>query len=395
MSEVADIARLQALLQLSPPPPVRRTLMEALGFLHYENPHSDFLAWLLDPRSSTEGTPLLHALLKHARVEVELGEPEAVEREVAAGGDRADIVVSWPDFTLVIENKVWSHEGNGQCARYLASFKIENPAVGRLLFLDLRGRWPASVTTGDPRVVVLSYLDLLAILEGTAVSDARTRVLMEEYAASLAQLTARRTVMEKPQMSSSTREYIAAQAALGRMAQAAHQESESFIRWVVQVLEEKLQNLLGDDLVCDETFGCAWLFRRKGWARGGLGYGVAYSAEARPGRRLLPDYPHLVGVRVQPIEGADVTADQPALTTELVGWLRQHWSNEIMMSDEKVLASQSNLRNDNQWWAWYASMPPSADEDWDRWSDRVVSAVVRSVEKLAAPLDAFASRSGT
>lgn len=393
VSEVTDIERLRALRRISAPEPARRILMDALGFLHYENPHSDFLAWLLDPRSDTDGTPLLRALLEHAGIDRDLGKPQLIDREVVAGGDRPDIVVSWGDFTLVIENKVWSNEGDRQCARYLASFEIHTPAVGRLVYLNLGGKWPPSVRASDPRVVVLSYVDLLVILRRVAetVADTRTRVLIDEYAAALEQLTARETMTDKPKMSSSTREYVAGQEALARIAQLAHQESEDFIRWTVQTQQQKLREILGDDLVCDKAFGYAWVFRRKAWQRGGLGYGVAYSSEVRPGRRLLPDYQHLVGLRVQPIESADVRADHPRLTRDLVAWLRHGWSNDIAVVDEGEPVSPDDLRNDNRWWAWYRSMPPRTDEDWSAWSDRIVNAVARSAETLTASLDRFAA----
>ena len=109
----------------------RTNLFEALGVLDSESPHSDYLAWLLDPAGPLDGGGLLERLLAYAGVEpMPDGEP-TVEREVWLPTGRLDIRVSYDAFTLIIENKVWSGEGDRQVSRYLHGANIASPEVGK------------------------------------------------------------------------------------------------------------------------------------------------------------------------------------------------------------------------------------------------------------------------
>ena len=120
-------------------------ILAVMNKLDNENAHSDVIRWLLDPLAARNVAPA--ALLKLAEA---LDEPEewkarisraidrgalAVRREVVIGLDgedpaaleRVDIVVSGPDFLLAIENKVWSHEHDGQTETYARWFEGFRP----------------------------------------------------------------------------------------------------------------------------------------------------------------------------------------------------------------------------------------------------------------------------
>lgn len=202
---------LNRLLELAPRFPARKrklTLFESIDVLNLENPHSDFIAWLLDDSGPLTDCWLLRALLARVAAEGEWSGAPIVEREVATALGRADIVVKWDTFKLIIENKVWSLEGADQVGRYLRAFEIRSPRDGRLIFLSPHGKWPRSVPLGDERVVALNYLELANLVDaglssGLESTD-RGRIFAQEYRDSVKRLL-RVSDMQKPKISEATR----------------------------------------------------------------------------------------------------------------------------------------------------------------------------------------------
>ena len=117
--------------------------------LNLENPHSDFIAWLLDPRGPLSGNWLLRALLGRVAPEQPWpGDDAVVEREVVVEGGRLDIRISWDAFVLIIENKVWSGQGVYQIARYDPK-SLRLPTAGSFTSRRTDMAQPASMTRTD------------------------------------------------------------------------------------------------------------------------------------------------------------------------------------------------------------------------------------------------------
>ena len=161
-----------------------------------ENAHSDVIRWLLDPREAPNVAPaLLRAMASTLpettswldRIEVAIRTGHlSVRREVLIGketaeptaADRIDIVVSGADFSLAIENKVWSQEHHDQTTTYW--HWLERLPAGFLragVFLSPEGL-PASCKEFRP----LSYVQLLGLL----VQASRHRTLRPAERAVLA-----------------------------------------------------------------------------------------------------------------------------------------------------------------------------------------------------------------
>jgi hypothetical protein len=164
-------------------------MLSIIGRTRYESHHSAMLAWLLDPRGKHSlGTTLLASLLRLCgRSEVSdlhLHRARA-EVEVPRSDTRADIVVSAPGVTLIIENKVDAGEQERQCERLYEHFGADPGAV--FVFLTPTGRAPRTAT-GPAREAwtTLSYKDLARLVEAalrspTTSVNASGRSTAENY----------------------------------------------------------------------------------------------------------------------------------------------------------------------------------------------------------------------
>jgi len=120
--------------------------LSIIGRSRREAYHSAILAWLLNPQGRHGlGASLLRAVLRACGGDVEGDLRDTLcKQEVQRDGTRADVVVSGPGFTLVIENKVDAGEQPRQCDRIFEQFG-QDPGA-RFLFLTPSGRKPASAT---------------------------------------------------------------------------------------------------------------------------------------------------------------------------------------------------------------------------------------------------------
>jgi hypothetical protein len=99
----------------------------------------------------------------------------SVRREVVFGRewadedsrDRLDVLITGPDFVLVIENKLWSPEHSGQTASYWR-WLARQPVLAGGLLLSPAGEPPLT-----PGFTAVSYMDLLGcLLDGPAAGAA-------------------------------------------------------------------------------------------------------------------------------------------------------------------------------------------------------------------------------
>jgi hypothetical protein len=107
--------------------------MEIVGYPHYENVCSNFLAFFFDPEGPHGlGSLFLDALVGAVGIEdaaEELGGNVSVEREVFTGaGNRIDLLVKSDSHAVLIENKIFTAVANPfeDYTAYLRSLKNES-----------------------------------------------------------------------------------------------------------------------------------------------------------------------------------------------------------------------------------------------------------------------------
>jgi predicted transcriptional regulator of viral defense system len=168
-------------------------IFEALGAVRQELRHSDFLAFLLNPRANHRlGDVFLKRLLKHVLVAVPDLRMSAVEVDATDLSDaivrrewqRIDILVHAPDNRLVcvIENKIDSGEDPDQLRRYRRKAQqhfTNHRAV--LVYLTPDGDEPF-----DDAYVALSYEEVADLIDAVRCSRESTLsgdlcMLMEHY----------------------------------------------------------------------------------------------------------------------------------------------------------------------------------------------------------------------
>lgn len=137
--------------------------------------HSRFVAWMcrLDPA-------FVRAVARAATppAEVDPGPRYRVVTEFVGSRSIADIVVSQPgSFVLLVENKIWAPERQGQCSdEYLDLMehaeRMEVPAIRSFpLFLTPEGFQPTTAGPAQPWRTI-SYADLARAFRGAAESVA-------------------------------------------------------------------------------------------------------------------------------------------------------------------------------------------------------------------------------
>ena len=377
----------------------KQTLFEALGAEETEAVHSDYLAWLLSPSGPLSRGWLLASLMRWCGVEEDLGPPVRVEREVTQGGERADIVVEWHGFRLVIENKVNSSEGREQCRRYLETFSLTEPSEGRLLFLTRKGIRPHGVPPELAKCLqTMAYTDLRKLVDEARHKEDSVRGLAMalEYERVLARLEGGGTNMEKPIVSDADL-YVTGH--IGELDEAVRNvalKTREYVHWLMNIeTAARLADLWADQPSVSHGFGYTWLFRKPSWNAGGLHFGLSYSAEKRLGTRLLPHYGHIVGVRVDsPADEADTDSEEGrrTLVRQLHEVLRTAWQSAAEGNSEDVapLGRDAKFSTSNSYWPVYWNAPWKGEQHWDEWG-RGMSGKLEALARLfTKDLDAFA-----
>jgi PD-(D/E)XK nuclease superfamily len=163
-SKSAEVERLRRLGRWLPGPVAA---LEVLGQAGLERAHQAYLAWLLDPQGSHGlDARVLSGVLRHSGRAADAGQLllARVKKEDVQAESRADIVVTMPSHTLVIELKVQSGEGDEQTRRLADDY--QNWPDPLLVFLTLDGSQPR-----DPRFQIMSFSELAGCLDA-ALKDA-------------------------------------------------------------------------------------------------------------------------------------------------------------------------------------------------------------------------------
>jgi len=114
----------------------RPNIFRILGLEHAEIRHSNFLAWLLDPKGSHKlGTQFLKLFLKGIFAsdvcrwanEFEVDRMNLGMAEIRREWENIDILVETDEFVVAIENKILSGEHSNQLARYKKKVELHFP----------------------------------------------------------------------------------------------------------------------------------------------------------------------------------------------------------------------------------------------------------------------------
>lgn len=136
-------------------------LHSVFGIKWLESAHSDFLAWMLDPKEShCVSDQFISAFVSKFFGGRQLPYLSAnVTRERQEGGERPDIVVEGADWYLVIENKVRQSESENQTPRYADRWRGKARTV-LMAFVTRYGDEPQS-----DEFVPVSYREIRELLE--------------------------------------------------------------------------------------------------------------------------------------------------------------------------------------------------------------------------------------
>lgn len=181
-----DLQRLESLI-------AEFNIFEAMGIVHQEARHSDFLSFLLDP-SAKHGLGdrflknfLLRALLDAPdppiapiRIDLIAMDEAIVRRE----WQNTDILIEDPAnrLVIVIENKVLSGEHSGQLARYLLTAQKHFPDATLIpIFLT-----PEGITPSDEHFISMTYDAIAGAVETTlethfSVLGPEVRTIIQHY----------------------------------------------------------------------------------------------------------------------------------------------------------------------------------------------------------------------
>ena len=182
-----DLERLETIL-------AEFNIFEALGAIHQELRHSDFLAFLMDPsRNHGLGDAFLKRFLKRVLADANTAPIRAVEIDVA-DLDSAVVRREWNNIDILveddvnrlvfaIENKIDSGEHGGQLQRYRSIVRSHFPGY-RSTFLYLT---PEGDDPSDDAYLPVSYDTITQLVEVFSQTHASTlgpdvRTLMNHYA---------------------------------------------------------------------------------------------------------------------------------------------------------------------------------------------------------------------
>ena len=127
--------------------------------------HSNIISWILSLNDAVNSNfRLLNSFLYHIdENHFKINQPpnRIIKEQVTASGRKADIVVEWDDFILIIENKTKTKELSGQCEAYLDNAKAKGKKA-HLIFLTKVGSSPKSLDRNpDLEITLMSYTELV------------------------------------------------------------------------------------------------------------------------------------------------------------------------------------------------------------------------------------------
>jgi len=141
-------------------------LFETLGNQSYEYPHTKLLAWLLDPEEAHGiGDKFLREFIEKVfdkRNLPQFSNVKVICEKRSEDGNQPDIVVDCNNGWLVIENKIFSTEGENQTMKYAKLFKSKGN-IGENVFLAYLN--PNNEKPESPDFEQVSYRIIRELLE--------------------------------------------------------------------------------------------------------------------------------------------------------------------------------------------------------------------------------------
>ena len=351
----------------------KSTLFEAIHVLDLECPHSDFLAWLLDPLGPLTDNWLLKAILAYAAPVQPWEDGPTVYREFEIDTGRLDILITWSSFKLVIENKVWSTEGDQQVPRYLKGAAIVTPQDGRLLYLSPKGLPPCSIADADERVKAIGYRKLSELVDAglEAEKDRRGLAFAAEFRDCILRLLKVRYEVTKPFLSESTKISLGSAKRLAEIKEHALEESWDFLQWMYAEAESRLRKILGSEMVAERgKYGV--LFRLPTWRFGDLPFGFCFCMSSDAQQKLVAEHHDgpWVGVTVGDMDATAKRGECQPIVDRLQPSIRKVWNYPDDLDE-----------GDYNGPLWREIAIPE-DGDLDRW----VEDIFRLMEELAMAL---------
>jgi hypothetical protein len=202
--------------------PPNFSVFRALRVERHEIRHSNFFAWLINPREShLQGTLFLGLFLdavadavgdeQSTATKLRAAEATAGNIEVTRESDRLDLRILMPEAKVAIgiENKVFAAEQAGQLTRYadslLTDFKTWNCV---LLYLTVDGDLPSD----DRWLSVTHRLVLDVITKGlghlSSATSPAVRAFIEHYAELLRDIYRNRPAIQRPLIAVQTEEHV-------------------------------------------------------------------------------------------------------------------------------------------------------------------------------------------
>jgi hypothetical protein len=264
----------------------RFNLFEAIGFVEQEIRHSRFLAFLMEPSANHGLGPafarrFLCSAMGYEDAPVppqEIGQADLSEIEVRREYKHVDILVTVESLSLVvvIENKVWSGERDGQLSRYYEAITRENPCrIVAGLYLTPFGETPSHEAYRS-----LSYREVCRVIDDVLgdenlTMDEMVRASLEQYTEML-------------------RRNILGESEIQRLSRELYRDHGEAINIVVNTLanyQDQVHKLLKD--LVDQTEGLSYGYRVKervedylvfdhdGWGSPALNAGTKYKSSHR------------------------------------------------------------------------------------------------------------------
>ena len=238
------------------------SVFRALRVERHEVRHSNFLAWLINPREShLQGTLFLRFFLdavaniagEQRPVAVKLKGPEAISGsvEVSRESDRVDLRIVLPvaKVVIAIENKIFASEQIGQLSRYAESIQRDFGGWDSVfLYLTLDGDLPS-----DDRWLPVTHRHVLEMItKGVEFLSPATppavRTFIEHYIELLRDIYCNRPVVQREPIAVESSEPLQDATKAGSNEKPLGRENfEALLRTIVQVPKAEVVKLMAEE----------------------------------------------------------------------------------------------------------------------------------------------------
>ena len=156
---------------------MKRSLFEMLGITDQERIHTQVLAWFLSPEDSPLNEEQRTILLNEV-FDIKVSINTIKEVKVYTELDKLDLVVWHPEYLIVVENKIKSHQGENQLEKYnrqvvntQAALKCASNLKLRKIFLTFSGEKSEDEWKDVDYQTLFNALSKIGLLENTYESD--------------------------------------------------------------------------------------------------------------------------------------------------------------------------------------------------------------------------------